>query len=90
MSVSTEQLEKVLATLRTLGARRVLLFGSYTHDPEHAHDIDLAVEGIPLGCLWRADGEVASAVDVPVDLIFKEEMPEFFALVSKDAQVLYE
>ncbi len=90
MTVSTEQLEKVVATLRALGARRILLFGSFAHAPEHVCDIDLAVEGIPLGCQWRADGEVESVVDVPVDLIFKEEMPVFFSLISKDARVLYE
>lgn len=90
MKVSTEQLDKVVVALRTLGARQVLLFGSYAYDPEHAHDIDLAVEGIPLDRLWRADGEVASEIDVPVDLVFKEESPALYALISRDAQVLYE
>ncbi len=80
MTVSTEQLEKVVAALRALGARRILLFGSYAHDPEHARDIDLAVEGIPLNTIWRADGEVESVIDMPVDIVFKEEMPAFFCL----------
>lgn len=90
MTISTEQLEKIVLALRALGARQVLLFGSYAHDPEHAHDIDLAVEGIPLGKLWRANGEVASETDMSVDLVFKEESPDLFALISRDAQVLYE
>ncbi|HOC70686.1 MAG TPA: nucleotidyltransferase domain-containing protein [Candidatus Hydrogenedentes bacterium] len=90
MAVSSEQLEKIVATLRAFGARRIVLFGSYAQDPSRARDIDLAVEGIPLRRLWRADGEVASEIDMPVDLVFKEETPEFYALVSRDARVLYE
>jgi len=89
MFISTSQIDQAVATLRSYGARRVLLFGSFVHDPEHARDIDLAVEGVPVSQLWRANGEVAEVLDCPYDLVAMEESPEFYALINKDARVLY-
>lgn len=85
-----DRLEDAVRALRSFGARRVLLFGSYARAPRMARDVDIAVEGIPVSKLWRADGAVADALGVPFDLVSSEANPEFFALVGKRAKVLYE
>lgn len=84
------RLNDAVEALRALGARRVLLFGSYARTPQSARDVDLAVEGIPVSKLWRADGAVDDALGVPFDLVSREANPEFFELIGKHAKVLYE
>ena len=84
------RLEKAVEVLRTFGARRVLLFGSYARTPQTARDVDIAVEGIPVSKLWRADGAVDEALGVPFDLVSREANPDFFELIGKRAKVLYE
>ena len=90
MKISEEKLRKVVAVLRSFGATRVLLFGSCVRDPEGARDVDLAVEGIPLGQIWRADGAVTEVFDTPCDLVVREETPGFYEIIRKRAKVLYE
>lgn len=90
MAVSKARLEQAVEVLRSFGATRVLLFGSYLRDPENARDLDLAAEGVPLKSIWRADGAVTEALGVPSDVVFREESPEFYDLIRKRATVLYE
>jgi predicted nucleotidyltransferase len=84
------KLQSAVSALRELGARRVLLFGSYAYDPEHARDLDLAVEGIPLERLGMAGLECYRLLRVPLDLVSREESPAFFNLIAQDAVTLYE
>lgn len=76
--------------MRAFGAKRVLLFGSFAHKPETACDIDLAVEGIPLGQLLEADVRVNEAMGVPVDLVSREESPQLYELIRGNARVLHD
>ncbi len=79
-----------MEVLRSFGATRVLVFGSYVQDPHTARDIDLAAEGIPLNCAWKADGAISEIVDFPCDLVFKEENPAFYERIKKRAAIVYE
>jgi predicted nucleotidyltransferase len=90
MNITPEKLRKTVDVLRSFGARRVLLFGSYAMNPELAKDIDLAVEGIPLRRILHADVAIEEVLGVPFDLIAREETPEFYDIISKRARVLYE
>lgn len=90
MVVTDEKLRTAVDLLRSFGANRVLLFGSYAHHPEMAQDVDLAAEGIPPAKIWRADGAVAEALGVPFDLVVREENPDFYEIIRKRARVLYE
>ena len=90
MKPMEERLQDAVQALRALGARRILLFGSYARTPRIARDVELAVEGIPVSKLWRADGAVSDALGVPFDLVSYEANPEFFELIGKRAKVLYE
>jgi predicted nucleotidyltransferase len=90
MKLADDKLAQVVTALRNLGARRILLFGSYAHAPEQALDIDLAVEGIPLRRLGAADIAVYRLLRVPFDLISRDEDAEFFDVATQDAVTLYE
>jgi predicted nucleotidyltransferase len=89
MKLSDDRLALVVKVLRDLGARRILLFGSYARAPEEAQDIDLAVEGIPLRQLGAADIAVYRVLRMPFDLISRDEDREFFDVVAQDAVTLY-
>lgn len=57
---------------KDFGARRVVVFGSLAHGAWfHAHsDIDLAVEGLPPGSVWRAWSAIEQVEpSIQVDLI---------------------
>jgi predicted nucleotidyltransferase len=90
MVISEERLQQAVRALRSLGARKVLLFGSCVRDPEKARDIDLAAEGIPLSHVWKADGQLSDILGFPCDLVVREESPSFYELIEKHATVLYE
>jgi predicted nucleotidyltransferase len=90
MQLMRKQLDEVVRVLREMGARRVLLFGSAATQPESARDVDVAVEGIPLPRLLEADARVHDILQVPTDLVSREESPGFYDLVSRSAKVLYE
>lgn len=88
--VSEDRLQKAVEVLRSFGATRILLFGTYTRAPEKARDIDLAVDGIPFHKLGAADIAVYRSLMAPFDLISRDEDSDFFDLVAEDAVTLYE
>jgi predicted nucleotidyltransferase len=90
MKVSDDKLQAAVRVLRAMGARRVLLFGSAVETPETAHDIDLAVEGIPVRNILEADVAVCEVFEGPTDLVTREENPGFFELIERRCRVLYE
>jgi predicted nucleotidyltransferase len=90
MIVPDERMHRAVEALREFGARRVLLFGSFLNDPENARDIDLAVEGIPLEQILEADVMIQEILQVPADLVSREENPSFFDIVARRGKVLYQ
>lgn len=83
-------MDKTIKLLQGMGARRIILFGSMAVDPEHARDLDLAVEGIPLKRALEADVAVHETCGIPTDLVFREEDPAFFEIVQDYGRVLYD
>ena len=90
MDVSQHQLESMTAALRQMGATKVLLFGSFAAFPATARDVDVAVEGIPLDRLLEADVAVHEILQVPTDLMSKEENVEFFEMIQESSRTRYE
>ena len=90
MVLAETKLDQAVLALRRMGAKRVVLFGSYVTNPATAADVDLAVEGIPLTRLLDADVEVQSTLDAPTDLVSREENPTLYDVVVRYGKVLYE
>lgn len=89
MAVNLEKIPQAVQALVTMGARKVILFGSAAENPESANDIDLAVEGIPLNRILDADVEVDDILRQPYDLVSREENSDFFEIISRYGKALY-
>jgi len=65
------------AYLRSLGARRVWLFGSVAKGrmPDFRTDLDLAVEGLPADRYFEAVGVLLSRLPCSLDLVEMERAP---------------
>jgi predicted nucleotidyltransferase len=63
--------------LRSLGARRVWLFGSLARgrSPDFRSDMDLAVEGLPGDRYFEAVGVLLGRLPCQVDLVEMERAP---------------
>jgi predicted nucleotidyltransferase len=90
MTMTAEKLDAAVQLLRERGARRVILFGSLTTTPFTAHDVDLAVEGIPLRRLLEADVALQELLQAPTDLISREENPDFFDIIKDYGRTLFQ
>jgi len=89
MKLEPGRLDAAVKALVEMGARRVILFGSYLENPAQANDIDLAVEGIPKRRILDADVRVRKALRAPYDLVNRELAPDFYDIVSKYGKTLY-
>ena len=90
MEITNAQLETLIETLRLMGARTIVLFGSMVDSPETARDVDIAVEGIPLSRILEADVAVHELLGVPTDLVSREENPAFFDVVKDYGRVIFQ
>jgi predicted nucleotidyltransferase len=90
MEIGSEKIQAAVQALRSMGALRILLFGSFLDSPTTARDIDIAVEGIPLDRLLDADVAVHDILRAPFDLVSREDNPAFFELIQQYGRVLYE
>jgi predicted nucleotidyltransferase len=90
MTMTADKLDAAVQLLRERGARRVILFGSLTTTPCTAHDVDLAVEGIPLRRLLEADVALQELLQAPTDLISREENPDFFDIIKDYGRTLFQ
>jgi predicted nucleotidyltransferase len=90
MPVTQDQIDRAVAVARRYGARRVLLFGSALDDPETAHDLDLAVEGVEGWDFFGMSAEMEEAVRIPLDVIPLESDSPFVRHIRQRASVLYE
>jgi predicted nucleotidyltransferase len=90
VKVTNEQLQAVVRALRSMGARTIVLFGSMVDSPETAHDVDIAVAGIPLSRILDADVAVHDLLGVPTDLVSREENPAFFDVVKDYGRILFQ
>ena len=82
MPVTEEHLETAKAIARRYGATRMVVFGSAVDDPEHARDLDLAIDGVEGWTIWELAGKIERALDIPVDVIPLDPSP-FTDLVEK-------
>jgi len=89
MNISDAKLSAAVEVLREMGARTVLLFGSYVDSPDTAHDVDIAVDGIPARRILDADVAVHEILGVPTDLVSREENPAFFDVVRDYGRILF-
>lgn len=82
MPVTSEHIETAKSIARRYGATRMILFGSAVDDPEHARDLDLAIDGVEGWTIWTLAADIEHALDIPVDIVPLDPNP-FTDLVEK-------
>ncbi len=86
----TEADERAIRDIcRKYGIRRALLFGSSLDARREGHDIDLAVEGLPVQDFFRCYGELMFALSKPVDLVDLSGHSKFVDLIKREGVCLY-
>lgn len=74
---------------RRYGAKKALLFGSSLDASRVAHDIDLAVEGVPPKDSFRFYGDLMFALSKPVDVVDLSGQSKFLDLIRREGVLLY-
>jgi predicted nucleotidyltransferase len=87
--VNMERIQLAVEVLVGLGARKIILFGSAAEDPQTAHDIDLAVSGIPSEHMLDADVKIGDVLQQPFDLVSETDNKAFFEIITRYGKVLY-
>lgn len=59
----------VVSYAKQFGVDEIYLFGSSLDDPEHAHDIDLAVKGVSSIAFFAFYGKLLRYLSKPVDIV---------------------
>jgi predicted nucleotidyltransferase len=76
--------EQGTALLKSMGARRVYLFGSVARgNARKDSDLDLAVEGLPPETFYRTLAQLNDLTDRQVDLIDLDEVNPFTAYLKE-------
>ena len=73
---------------RKYDVRRVILFGSAV-EREDARDIDLGVEGIEAGLLFKFIGDLIRLLPRPVDVVDLSISTRFGQLISGESVPIY-
>ncbi len=71
---------EIIALARMYHAKRLILFGSFTENPEKARDIDLACDGIEGWKLYEFGAKLEETLNVPVDVIPLSQTDSFHSL----------
>jgi predicted nucleotidyltransferase len=87
--IAPEDESAILELTERYGATRVLLFGSCAEPDREAHDIDLAVEGIPPARFFEFYGELLFRLSKPVDLVDLSSHSRFTGLIRRDGVPLH-
>ena len=94
-TVRTDLLPAALQTAVTDCAREfnvsaIWLFGSMLTDPDHAHDIDLAVEGVAPEKFFAFYSRLWDVLPKPVDLVDLSEEPPIAPVIREEGVRIYE
>jgi predicted nucleotidyltransferase len=75
---------------KAFDVKAVWLFGSAAQDDTQAHDIDLAVEGLPAEKFFEFYAKLFFALPKPVDLVDLSQEPPIAAVVRQKGICIYE
>ncbi|MEN6395069.1 MAG: nucleotidyltransferase family protein [Methanoregula sp.] len=92
--IKKEIRESIVAILKTYGAERIAIFGSYARgEAKKKSDIDILVrfaQPKSLIQLVQIEDEIAKAVKVPVDLVTEKSVsPYLSSSIHRDEVVIY-
>ncbi|MBN1579382.1 MAG: nucleotidyltransferase domain-containing protein [Anaerolineae bacterium] len=88
MAIQENQLDQAVALARSYGATRLILFGSAATEPEQAHDLDLACDGVSGWKLYELGARLEEELRMPLDLVPLSPPTRFTRLIEQRGKVL--
>ena len=85
-----EMLAKITACAQEFDASVVWLFGSAMGDIDKAHDIDLAVEGVPDGKVFDMYCRLSDVIEKEIDLVDLSVNPPIRHIIWERGVRIYE
>ena len=83
MAFSLEQFDKITLLAKSYGVTRLILFGSAQDNPEAAHDIDLACDGVPGWKLYELAAQIEEEINAPLDLVPLTPSTRFTQMIER-------
>ena len=87
--ISNKDKNTIIDLAKKYKISRLLLFGSSLDSNHKAHDIDLAVEGLPEEQFFKFYSELIFNLSKPVDLVDISKKSKFKDLIEKESTSLY-
>ena len=86
------ELDKLVEILKSHGARRIILFGSWAKKVDNVYsDIDIACEGLASEIFFKVLGEILYSVNRSVDLVdLRDVKATVRSRIEKEGVLLYE
>jgi predicted nucleotidyltransferase len=88
MAIQQEHLNRAIEIARSFGVRRLILFGSAATNPQQAHDLDLACDGVSGWKLYALGARLEEELQIPLDLIPLSPPNRFTRLIERQGKVL--
>jgi predicted nucleotidyltransferase len=79
----------IFSYAKQFGVNEIYVFGSSLNDPEHAHDIDLAVKGISSVAFFAFYGKLLRYLSKPVDVVNLSYPSRFTEMITSQAVKIY-
>lgn len=88
MAVTQAHIEKITSIAKSFGANRLILFGSAVEEPENAHDIDIACDGVQGWKLFELAAKLEQELHMPLDIISLSPPSRFTKHIEVKGRVL--
>lgn len=88
MKINDDILNRVLTMAKEYGATRLILFGSVLQNPETAHDLDLACDGIEGWKFYEFGARLEEDLRIPLDIVPLSPPNAFTRIIEKRGKVL--
>ena len=85
-----KDLLQIIKIAKAYNAKKIFLFGSCLNELKNAHDIDIAVQGIPPDKFFKMYGEILSSINSKIDLLPMEDLRKhFISRIIENGKLLY-
>ena len=88
MAVNDTQFKRIMELAKSYGATRLILFGSTVDNPDTAHDIDLACDGVDGWKLFEFAARLEEELHTPLDVVPLTPPSRFTRNIEKKGKVL--
>lgn len=89
MHLSESDRQEIMEAAKASGIRSVYVFGSVLNSDVEPADIDIPVEGVALGVLFRFYADIMRRLSKPVDLVDLDVRSPVTELIARHAVKIY-